>query len=162
MDTEKRVYEFSYLLVPKLTEEAVLGKVEELKKLFASNGAEFILDENPEYIGLAYTMIHQVNNKNERINSAYFGWFKMSVEADILERVKMTLDRDTDLIRYMLIKTVAENTLAPKKLSQKPTGRKKASSEVVVSENEAPTVVEEEVATEVEPQADIAETAIEE
>lgn len=160
MDTEKRVYEFSYLLVPSMAEEAVNGKIEELKKLFASNGAEFISEESPEYIGLAYTMIHQVNNKNERINSAYFGWLKMNAGVDILEQVKMTLDRDTDLVRYMLIKTVAENTLAPKKLSQKPSTRKRISSETISAEEVVLPESELELPSQIEPTIDSADEQV--
>lgn len=123
-DKELRVYEFSYLLVPTMAEEDVKAKVDSLKKLFADNGATIIADEAPEYIGLAYTMIHKVNNKNLRISSAYFGWFKFKSETDILEKVAVALDRDNDLVRHLLIKTVAENTMAPKKLSQKRDVRK--------------------------------------
>lgn len=123
-DKELRVYEFSYLLVPTIAEEDVKAKVDSLKKLFADNGATIIADEAPEYIGLAYTMIHKVNNKNLRISSAYFGWFKFKSETDILEKVAVALDRDNDLVRHLLIKTVAENTMAPKKLSQKRDVRK--------------------------------------
>ena len=116
-----------------MAEEYVSAKVDSLKKLFTANGAEFIADEAPDYIGLAYTMIHKVNNKNLRINSAYFGWFKFKSDPEILEKVKMTLDRDTDLVRFLLIKTVAESTLAPKKLSQKRDVRKKFGGNDVVA-----------------------------
>ncbi|OGI72112.1 hypothetical protein A3J61_00950 [Candidatus Nomurabacteria bacterium RIFCSPHIGHO2_02_FULL_38_15] len=125
IDIEKRVYEFSYLLVPTMAEEDVAGKVSQLKKIFTDSGAEIIADEAPEYIGLAYTIIHKVDNKNVRVNSAYFGWFKFMGEVDVLEKVKMKLDRDNDLVRHLLIKTVAENTMAPKKLSQKREVRKR-------------------------------------
>lgn len=148
MDTENekevRIYEFSYLLVPSMAEEDVNAKVESLKKLFTDNGAKIITDEAPEYIGLAYTMIHKVSNKNLRINSAYFGWFKFSAETDILEKVTMSIDRDNDLIRHLLIKTVAENTMAPKKLSQKRDVRKRFGNEATTAD----AVVAEEVATE--------------
>lgn len=127
MDTEKRIYEFSYLLVPTVTEEEVQSKIDALKKLFTENGAEVIAEENPEYIGLAYTMIHKVNNKNVPINSAYFGWFKVSVDPQVLDEIKAILDRDLEVLRYMIIKTVAENTLAPKKLSQKRDVQKRTS-----------------------------------
>lgn len=140
MDTqnEKRVYEFSYLIAPEMQEESVAEKVESLKNLFIQNGASIIADEAPEYIGLAYTMVHQVDNKNKKINSAYFGWFKFEADNDVLEKVKMTLDRDAELVRYLFIKTVAENTMAPKKLSQKPGTRRKtvASGEVKTESTE--------------------------
>lgn len=139
MDIEKRIYEFSYLLVPTVAEEAVPAKLEALKKLFTDKGAEIVSDEAPEYIGLAYTMIHKVNNKNERINSAYFGWFKINIDPEMLDEIKAIIDRDIDVLRYMVVKTVAENTMAPKKLSQKRDVQKKTyrnteSSEVVATE----------------------------
>lgn len=133
IDVDLRVYEFSYLLVPSMAEEDVTAKVASLKKLFIDNGATMIADDVPEYIGLAYTMIHKVNNKNERVNSAYFGWFKFNAETDILEKVKVAIDRDVQLVRYLLIKTVAENTMMPKKLGQKRDMRKRTTDTDVVS-----------------------------
>lgn len=144
IDKEVRVYEFSYLLVPGLAEEDVTAKVDSLKKLFTDNGATIIADEAPEYIGLAYTMIHKVNNKNERVNSAYFGWFKFSAETDILEKVKVAIDRDVQLVRYLLIKTVAENTMMPKKLGQKRDMRKHTPDAEVASDIEVASIPESE------------------
>jgi ribosomal protein S6 len=142
IDKELRVYEFSYLLVPGLAEEDVTAKVSSLKKLFTENSATIISEEAPEYIGLAYTMIHKVNNKNERVNSAYFGWFKFNAETDILEKVKVAIDRDTQLVRYLLIKTVAENTMMPKKLVQKRDMRKRTPDSDVVSDIEVADIAE--------------------
>ncbi|MDQ5930684.1 MAG: small subunit ribosomal protein [Bacteroidota bacterium] len=141
-DKETRVYEFSYLLVPGMAEEDVTAKVDSLKKLFTDNGATIIADEVPEYIGLAYTMIHKVNNKNERVNSAYFGWFKFTSEPDILEKVKVAIDRDVELVRYLLVKTVAENTMMPKKLGQKRDMRKRTTDGDVASDIEVADIPE--------------------
>lgn len=124
-ESEMRVYEFSYLIAPEVQEEAAAQKVEDLKNLFVQNFANIIDEERAEYIGLAYTIIHKVDNKNKKINSAYFGWFKFQAGPNVLDNIKMTLDRDVELVRYMLIKTVAESTLAPKKLSQKAGARRK-------------------------------------
>jgi ribosomal protein S6 len=118
-ETKTQVYEFSYLLMPTIPEAEVAKKVAALKELFEKNTATFIAEEYPEFIHLAYTMIKVINNKHERVNNAYFGWFKCEAPATILESIKMTLDRDDELVRYLLIKTVKESTLAPKKVTQK-------------------------------------------
>ncbi len=125
-DTKTQVYEFSYLLMPTIPEGDVSKKVTALKALMEKSGSTFISEEYPEFISLAYTMIKVINNKHERVNNAYFGWFKMEAPATVLEAVKMTLDRDDDLVRYLLIKTVKESTLAPKKVAPKRESRKHA------------------------------------
>ncbi len=144
-DTKTQVYEFSYLLMPTIPEGDVSKKVTALKALFEKSGSTFITEAFPEFISLAYTMIKVINNKHERVNNAYFGWFKMEAPATVLEAVKMTLDRDDDLVRYLLIKTVKENTLAPKKVAPKREARKNAPTDGSAAGAD-PIVIEEEMA----------------
>ena len=125
-DTKTQVYEFSYILMPTIPESELSKKITALKALFEKSKSTFISEAYPEFINLAYTMIKVINNKHERVNNAYFGWFKFEAPTNVLDDVKMTLDRDDDLVRYLLIKTVKENTLAPKKVAPKREARKHA------------------------------------
>ncbi|MGI9118001.1 MAG: 30S ribosomal protein S6 [Minisyncoccia bacterium] len=145
-DTKTQVYEFSYLLMPTIPESEVSKKVTALKALFEKSGSTPVSEANPEFISLAYTMIKVINNKHERVNNAYFGWFKFEAPTSILEAVKMTLDRDDDLVRYLLIKTVKENTLAPKKVAPKRESRKNAPTDGSASGADPIVIDDEEMA----------------
>ena len=78
-------------------------------------GSEIIAEDMPKLINLAYTMDSTVGNKKFKFNNGYFGWVKYALEADGVEKIKESLKRNEDLIRYLIIKTVRENTLATKK-----------------------------------------------
>ena len=112
---EGRVYELAHLFVPTLEESALLARFSELKDLLEKNGATFVSEDMPRMIDLAYEMPRTIENKKTWFNTAYFGWVKFEIEPAALEVIKAVLDRDETLIRYMIIKTVKENTIASKR-----------------------------------------------
>lgn len=105
------VYEVSYLLLPSLAIEQVPGKAAVLKDMLTSLGGTLISDENPVLIDLAYPMVKVVGTNRHKANSGYFGWIKFEMAAADVEKVKKALDADVDTLRYLIIKTVKENTL---------------------------------------------------
>lgn len=105
------VYEVSYLLLPSLAIEQVPGKAAAVKDMLTSLGGTLISDENPVLIDLAYPMVKVVGTNRHKANSGYFGWIKFEMAALDVEKVKKALDADVDTVRYLIIKTVKENTL---------------------------------------------------
>jgi ribosomal protein S6 len=110
-----RVYEFGYLLVPTISEEDVPVIFGNLKELVASWGGVPISDEMPKMIPLSYGMTKVVANARKKFNAAYFGWFKFTMDSDKILELKKKLDLDPNLIRFLLLKTVKENTIAAKR-----------------------------------------------
>ena len=155
-----RVYELGYLFVSSLSDEKAVEKADALKAMISEKGGKIIGDENPKFTELAYEMYKYISNKKTKFSHGYFGWIKFSAPAEMIAEMKAILDLDVDVLRFMTIKTVAENTMAPKKFSAK-TDRKRrdgstapASPEAVaevpateeVSEvEEVPEVIDEEV-----------------
>jgi len=119
------VYEVGYLLVPTIAEENVGGEVTTLKDNLSSNGASFISEEFPKFIDLAYEMSRLIDNKKQKFNSAYFGWVKFETTPSKAKTIKEMLDKDEKLIRFILIKTVRENTMSVKKSYSRQDGAKK-------------------------------------
>ncbi|KND46742.1 MAG: hypothetical protein AB201_02800 [Parcubacteria bacterium C7867-006] len=105
------VYEVSYLLLPSLAVEQVPGKASSIKEMMTRLGGTVISDENPVLIDLAYPMVKVVGTERHKANSGYFGWIKFEMTAGDVEKVKKALDADVDTVRYLIIKTVRENTL---------------------------------------------------
>lgn len=117
--SSRRVYELGYLLVPSITEENVAGEATALKDSILSFGALPISEEYPKLMGLAYDMEAVINNKKEHFETGYFGWFKFELTPDQLASLESKLKLSDKLIRFLLIKTVRESTMA----SKRPFGR---------------------------------------
>jgi ribosomal protein S6 len=129
-----RIYEVGYLLVPTVKEEDVPALYGNIKELVASLGGEVISDEMPRMISLAYPMQKTVSNIRSKFTSAYFGWVKFEIDSDKVSGIKKKLDMDPNVLRFLTIKTVKENTIASKKfigrdLHKKPTYTKKEGEE---------------------------------
>ncbi len=160
-EIDNHVYEFGYILVPTVTEEHTASKVATLKEILSKYGASFIGEESPSFMHLAYPMYRVIANKKTKFADGYFGWVKFTTEPAMLKEIKAIFDRDEDILRYMLIGTVPENTLAPKKLTAKPERRKyqtaSTSTEATAPVEEVAVVATEEVS----PEAEEVETPLE-
>jgi ribosomal protein S6 len=114
-ETNTRLYELGFILVPTTPEVEVPAKVEALKTLIKGVGGNATAEGTPEYIDLAYTMERSVGSKKHKYSQGYFGFIKFETEPETLEVLKKALDADLDLVRYILLKTNPENTIVFKK-----------------------------------------------
>jgi len=136
-----RVYELGYLLVPTISEEDLPVIFGNLKELVSSLGGISIADDMPKMIGLAYKMVKVVANVRNKFNTAYFGWIKFTMDSDKVLELKKKLDLDPNVIRFLILKTVKENTIATKRFvrgdvaRRKPRTDKSGQNETVVSIN---------------------------
>ena len=138
--TNGKVYELGYLLVPTIGEDDVPVSYGNLKELVASFGGEIIADEMPKMINLAYSMSKVISNVKSKFNTAYFGWTKFTMEASKVLELKKNLDLNPQFIRFLILKTVKENTIAAKRFVRgetyrRPVAKKSAENEVVTPIN---------------------------
>src|SRR3989344_3778409 len=112
---DSRVYELGYLLVPTIPEENVPITYGNLKELVSSLQGELISDEMPKFIQLAYPMVKVVSNVRSKFGTAYFGWTKFTMDTGKILELKKKLDLDPNIIRFLILKTVRENTMAVKR-----------------------------------------------
>lgn len=119
IEGELKVYELGYLLVPTLGEEEAPSVYGNMKELISNLGGQFIMDDMPKLIPLAYTMDKVIQNVRHKFDSAYFGWVKFEISADKVETLKKKLDLDINVIRFLIIKTVRENTITGKRFGEK-------------------------------------------
>lgn len=144
-----RVYEVGYLLVPTLSEEEVPAIYGNLKELISSLGGVIIADEMPKMMPLAYMMVKVLANIRNKFNTGYFGWIKFSMDPAKALELKKKLDLDLNIIRYLTLKTVKENTIAAKRFVGRDVLRKKTISAKKEGEESAP-IDKEEVDREIE------------
>jgi len=141
---EPKVYELGYLLVPTITIEDVPVMYGNLKELVSSMGGEIISDEMPKSIPLAYTMLKVVKNVRSKFDTAYFGWIKFSMSASAIVSLKKKLDLDPNVIRFLILKTVKENTIAAKRFVGRDMVRRKPTTSTKTDESGAPVEINKE------------------
>lgn len=112
---DNRVYEVSYIFDNKIEESSALKKADALKQSIATLGGSFVSEETPYIRELAYEMIRVVNNVNIRFNEGYFGWIKFEMTADKVKEFEKTLKTDEEVVRYLVVKTIKENTVFTKR-----------------------------------------------
>lgn len=139
--TEPRIYELGYHLVPTLSEEqipkasgAVRGMIERISK-------DIIAEELPVFIDLAYTIVKTIEHKNKRFDEAYFGWVKFEANPESIALLEEALKKDENVLRYIVVKTLRENTFISKKF---PSSNAKQREEMAVApEGVAPEAAQE-------------------
>lgn len=150
-DVNNRVYELGYLLVPTIVEEEVPAVFGNLKELVSSYGGIVISDEMPKMIPLAYSMVKVVANVRNKFNTAYFGWVKFTMDSDKVLELKKKLDLEPNVIRFLILKTVKENTIAAKRfVSRDAIHRKIPSMHKVVEGEVAVPINKEEIDKEID------------
>lgn len=101
---DNKVYEISYVLVPTLSEDAALEKINALKESIATMNGSFISEETPYIRELAYEMIRVIRNANQRFSEGYFGWVKFEMSPAQILTLEEKLKLDEDFIRFLLVK----------------------------------------------------------
>lgn len=105
------VYEVGYLLIPTVAEDKVLGEVSKIKDFIDKNKGAVISEGNPEMRNLAYPMVKKIATKNQKFNNAYFGWIKFETESDKINEIKAEVEKLENILRFLVIKTIRENTM---------------------------------------------------
>ena len=136
---KSQVYETSFLLLPTIAEENLIAKFGDLKNALEKAGASFISEELPKMRALAYTILQNNAGKNTKFNFAYFAWVKYELSTSKAEEIKQLFEQNKDLLRFLTIKTVRENTLSGYKFAKKDDNKvvgedKKEGIAVVVTE----------------------------
>ncbi len=119
------VYEVGYIMVPTVAEENLGGEVTTFKDMLGEQGVTFISDEYPKMMELAYEMTRSIANKKQKFSYGYFGWVKFECTTEAARIIKDMLDKNEKLVRYLMIKTVRENTMSSKRPYGKTDGAKR-------------------------------------
>jgi ribosomal protein S6 len=106
-----RVYEAGLLLVPSIAQENVAKSFDAIKKAIEKAGGEIVSEEIPTLRTLAYTMVKALTGRKIKYSTAYFGWVKFEGSAELAKEIDAHLKASEDVLRYLVIKTVRENTL---------------------------------------------------
>ncbi|MCF7835562.1 MAG: 30S ribosomal protein S6 [Candidatus Marinimicrobia bacterium] len=100
MDKTNEQYEIGYLLKATLKEEEVSGFLEKLNEEIQKNKGLVTSEGKTKKQTLAYPIKKEL--------SAIFGWIKFSLDSQKIENVKKLLDDNSNVLRFLIIKTKEE------------------------------------------------------
>lgn len=110
-----QVYEVGFHIVPTVAENDLGVQVTRVRDEIEAAGGRTFADEYPRHIDLSYPMVKVVANKRAIYHSSYFGWMKFDAESSEVRALDGALKQNESIIRFILIKTVREHTMVPKK-----------------------------------------------
>ena len=119
-DDRTQIYEVGYHIIPIVSEADLGARVTAVRDVIESNGGNVISDEYPRHMDLAYDMAKVAANKRSIYPSAYFGWMKFESSPAGAKLIDVALHANNEILRYLLVKTVRENTMVPKKVLRAP------------------------------------------
>ncbi|MDE2021234.1 MAG: 30S ribosomal protein S6, partial [Patescibacteria group bacterium] len=109
---ETQVYELGYHIISSIAEEKLPAEVTAIKDILEAEHAVFIAEEFPKLKHLTYTMTKVLAAKHLKFDTAYFGWMKFEIDPVAIPAIKKRLEGSQSILRFLLIKTVRESTLA--------------------------------------------------
>jgi ribosomal protein S6 len=109
---EKTIYEVGFHLISSMSEEEAGKEFNRIKACIEKEGGSFIAEDSPKSKPLAYALSRVVGGVKQKFTTSFFGWIKFEIEAPAIITIKKMFDLDEKVIRFLLIKTVRENTLA--------------------------------------------------
>lgn len=106
-----KIYEIGYHIIPVVAVENLSSEVDNIKNFLVKEGVEIISEDFPKLCDLAYTILKSVGGTRRKFDTAYFGWIKFDAREIPIAKVKKFLDENENILRYLLINTVKENTI---------------------------------------------------
>ncbi len=115
-DKDPQIYEIGYHLLSTVSQEELGNKVAQVRDIIEGKGGMILSEEFPKEIQLAYPMFKVIANKKTKFTLAYFGWIKFQVKPSQIHAIEELLKVAPEILRYIVIRTVSENTITPKKI----------------------------------------------
>mgnify|MGYP000272859756 CR=1 FL=1 len=111
-----KVYELGIHLLPTLSEADVQVEFSKIKAQIEKLDGEFISESLPRMFSLAYEIPKTIKAVKRWYETAYFGWVKFELEAKNLAAFDKFVKELDHTLRYILIKTVREDTIVSEDL----------------------------------------------
>lgn len=104
-------HEVGYHIVPAVSIENLSNEVENIKNFLTKEGVVIISEEFPKMRELAYSISKNVGGIKRNFDTAYFGWIKFDARETPIAKIKKFFDENENILRFLLINTVRENTI---------------------------------------------------
>ena len=121
---KEKIYEIGFHLIPSLDEDTVVKEFDQVHKFVQSLG-EVITMQEPQLIELAYTIRHKVRGEDgayPRFVEAFFCSVKCAIQTDAVQSIKDLLQESENVLRFIIVETVREDTRVPENKIENETG----------------------------------------
>jgi len=109
-----KVYELGIHLLPSLSEADVQIEFSKIKSNIEKLDGEIISESIPQMFNLAYEIPKTLKAQKKWYETAYFGWVKFELDSSKLAVFEKFVKELEETLRYLIVKTVRENTLVAK------------------------------------------------
>ena len=114
-----RVYEIGFHIAPLVGDENVSHEVSGIKSLLEKINAEIISEDFPRLRALAYPLSKKIKGAKNTFKECYFGWVKFEADPEKLAEFEEGVEKLENIIRFLIVKTVKDNTLYGAKFAAK-------------------------------------------
>jgi ribosomal protein S6 len=111
-----RVYELGYHIIPTVKEESIEEVVASIRTVIEKAGGSFIAEGAPVSMKLSYAMVAREGDKNVEYDRSFFGWIKFEAPVAVTEILNEALKADRNILRFIVFRTVREETRARMKI----------------------------------------------
>lgn len=118
-----KVYEIGFHIAPIVGDEKVAYEVQEIKSILEKIKAGIISEDFPRLRVLAYPLSKAIGGVKKTFKEAYFGWIKFEASGEGVATLGKEVEKLANILRFLVIKTVKENTLYGNKFQTRPEGR---------------------------------------
>ena len=117
-NSAEKIYEVGYHIVSSVSEEQIPAEVEKIKGYLAKEKAIIIGEEAPKLRPLAYSIKKAFGGSYKVFDKAYFGFIKFELPEDSdVRTIDAAMKSNESVLRYIVIKTVRENTMYSPKIT---------------------------------------------
>lgn len=109
--SDAQIYELGFHIVPSVAENDLPEIISKLKTIITENSAVVISEGFPQLKQLAYPIQKENSEGKKSWVKAYFGWVKFEVAKESIKKIEQVLKNDSQILRFLLVKTVKENTI---------------------------------------------------
>ncbi len=114
-----RIYEVGFHVAPIVGEEGLAHEVSAIKALLEKASAAIVSEDFPRLRTLAYPLSKVIKGTKHTFKECFFGWVKFESDPEKVESITREIDKMENIVRFIAVKTVRENTLYGSKFAQK-------------------------------------------
>ena len=101
MEGNNKTYEINYLITPLIPEDRVTDNVAVFRKIIEDNKGFVLGEDQVKMQKLSYTI--------NKFDNAYFGWFRFSVGADVVDNIKKEFSKNEKVLRALITEVGKDN-----------------------------------------------------
>ena len=108
---ETQIYEAGYHFLPTIEVPLLSEEVLKIKDLIVKNEGNIISEISPTLTNLAYPISKMTSSGKKDFEKSFFGSLKFDLDQINIDKIKKYLETDLNILRFIIVKTVKENTI---------------------------------------------------